>query len=118
MLYMFTFAFAWSSWRIGRGLPDCEELQNLRSKLRLRITRIVQAIKVHEDIVIIDVSENSEYRFEAELLIPIISRIAPKYFSYNFLKYMESLCREEGLNKTLKVVLDLKRRARELINKS
>ena len=116
LLKLFTLAYAWSTWRVGRGVKDSAEQQALRKKLKLRISRIINALKIHEDIILIEVSDIRVNQFEGDILIPLIKHISKKYLSYALLEFLEELCDECDLVETKKIINSIRANSRELMN--
>jgi len=92
-------------------------LQALRTKLQLRIGRIISALKIHEDIILIEVSDIRVNKFEGEILIPLIEHLSTNFLSYPLLSFLENICADYELTETQKLVARIQHRARELINK-
>lgn len=116
MLRLFTYAYAWSSWRLGRDNPDSKPQVNFRKKLHSRIERLIQGLKIHEDIILIEVTDQKPNKFERELFIPLSTYLIKTYCSHNLVSFLISIAKECDLDETLRVLTGLNSKMREYIN--
>ena len=98
-----------------KSREDREETKALRNKLELRIIRIVNSLKIHEDIICIDISSNNTSKLESEILTPLIKNVGSMFYSPKLISFFKEMCKDCELTTTLKVVNHLQANARTII---
>ena len=76
---------------------------------------MVNSLKIHEDVICIDISNNSSSKLEEEVLIPIIEKVGYNFQSHKQIVFLKDMCSECELTNTLKFVKHLQANARNII---
>jgi hypothetical protein len=115
LLRIFIFSYSWVCYNTVKSREDREETKALRNKLELRIIRIVNSLKIHEDIICIDISSNNSSKLEAEILTPLIKNVGNMFYSPKLISFFKEMCKDCELTSTLRVVNHLQANARTII---
>ena len=76
---------------------------------------MVNSLKIHEDVICIDLSNNGSSKLEEEVLIPIVKKVGYSFQSHKQLVFLKDLCSDCELTNCLKVVKHLQANARNII---
>ena len=58
IIKIFMQCYAWVCYNLSKNREDPKEHKKLRQKIELKIKRIVNSLKIHEDIICIDIQNN------------------------------------------------------------
>lgn len=73
-------------------------------------------MKIHEDIILIEVNDKKVNKFEEELFIPLITKLIRNYCSHNLVSFLINLASDCDLNETLRVLKIMNDKMRGYIN--